>query len=125
PALAALLLEVNASVLLIAVAAFVLHEITTLLDLRWAQSRREIAPLEQHVHSFLEMLPLFALVLLSILYREQWLALFAGRGDFAVRLTLQPLPPLYLLSLFAAIALLQLLPYGNELWRCWRARPRA
>ena len=56
--LAALFLEINALVLLIMLVCFVLHEATALWDLSYASTRREVTPIEQHVHSFLEMMPL-------------------------------------------------------------------
>src|SRR4030095_6228088 len=89
--LAALFLEINALVLLIMLVCFVLHEATALWDLSYASARREVTPIEQHVHSFLEMMPLMGFVLIAILNWEQFLALF-GLGHEPARfdLTLRP-----------------------------------
>jgi hypothetical protein len=74
--LAALFLEINALVLLIMLVCFVLHEATALWDLSYASARREVTPIEQHVHSFLEMMPLMSFVLIAVLNWAQFLALF-------------------------------------------------
>src|SRR3954452_4968366 len=63
PILAALFLEINAGVLLLMIACLIFHEATAYWDLRYASTKREITPLEQQVHSFLEMLPLMGLLI--------------------------------------------------------------
>jgi len=55
--LAMALLHINAAVLLIVLAAFMLHELTVWLELRYTVPRREVRPIEQMVHSFEELLP--------------------------------------------------------------------
>jgi hypothetical protein len=128
PALAALFLEVNAAVLLFALAMLVAHEATAWWDVAYATRHRRIPPFEQHMHSLLEVLPLLVFSLLAALHWEQLLAL-VGRGeetaDFGLRWKREPLPAPYLATLFAAIAVLQMLPYSEELLRCLRARRRS
>ncbi|OXH90127.1 diguanylate cyclase, partial [Burkholderia multivorans] len=63
--LVALLFEIDLTVLALMAAGFVLHEFTALADVRYAVSRRDVSPFEQHVHSFLEMMPLVALSLIA------------------------------------------------------------
>ena len=63
PVMLALLLEVNAFTFLVMVLAFILHELTSLWDVSYASAHRYVSPLEQHVHSFMEVLPLMALSL--------------------------------------------------------------
>lgn len=125
PALAVLFLEIDAMVLLIALVAFALHEATALWDVSYAQQGRRILPFEQHVHSFLELIPLMALFCLIFLHRGQFLALFgvgAELPDWSLRFKEQPLPASYVLPLLIAIALLQVGPYLEELWRGLRWR---
>lgn len=62
PLLAALFLNVNALIIAIMIAAFFLHEATALWDVSYATTARTVTPVEQHVHSFLEMIPLLAVV---------------------------------------------------------------
>lgn len=124
PVLAALLLEINALVLAAMAVAFVLHEATALWDVGYATAHRQVTPFEQHVHSFLEMLPLMGLAFVAVLHAPQALAV-VGLGpepaDWAIRLKPDPLPLRYLLTVLAAVVVLEVLPYLEETWRCWRA----
>lgn len=125
PVLAALFLQVNALVLLFMVAAFFVHEATAMWDVSYAVTRRVVTPLEQHVHSFLEMLPLMAVSIVALLHWGQLLALL-GIGpevaDFSLRWKESPLPRHYVVWLMVAIVVFELLPYGEELLRTVRAR---
>lgn len=76
PMTAALLLEINALVIGFMILVFFLHEATALWDVSYAVSKREVSPIEQHVHSYLELVPLMALLLVSVNHHEQFLALF-------------------------------------------------
>ncbi len=82
--LAAMFLEINALVLLVMLVCFLLHEATALWDVSYAAATREVTPIEQHVHSFLEMLPLMGLALIAVLHWPQALALF-GLGTEPAR----------------------------------------
>jgi hypothetical protein len=125
--LAMALLEVNAAVLLIVLAAFVLHELTVWLELRYTVPRRNVRPIEQMVHSFQELLPLAALVLLAAIAWGQAVAL-VGAGseapDFGLRLKPQPLPPALLLAGAGGVLLFNVLPLAQETAACLRARKR-
>lgn len=127
PLLAALVLEINALVFLIMIVAFVAHQLTAYWDISYAASRRYISPFEQQVHSVLEIMPLAAGLLVATLHWPQLLALF-GAGDEPARFTLElkrePLPVPLVLGVVAAAALLELLPYLEELWRTLRATVR-
>jgi hypothetical protein len=123
PVVLALLLDINALLILVMLIGFVLHEITALWDLSCAARRRYVSPLEQHVHSFMEVLPLMALSFVTIMYWNQFLALF-GFGQEPARFTLHPkstpVPAGYLLPLLLSVVCLVVLPYAEELWRCLR-----
>jgi hypothetical protein len=120
---AAALLEVNAAVLLLVFAAFLAHEVTTLIELRYVVPLREVRPLEQMVHSFMEILPLVVLALLAVMRWDQVLALFgAGAPEFALQPKADPWPANYLLGAAVAVLLLNVLPMAEEGVRCWRAR---
>ena len=83
-----------------------------------------VTPIEQHVHSFLEILPLMGLVLVVVLHWGQFLALF-GLGTEAARFDISlrqpPLPWGYVLSVLAGVLLFELLPYIEEMIRGLRA----
>ena len=121
PVLLGLLLDINALVLLIMLIALLAHEVTALWDVQVAIHRRYIGVFEQHVHSFLELLPLMGVSFVTILYWDQFLALF-GLGSEPARFELQlksnPLSLGYLVGSFGTVGLLIILPYGEELWRC-------
>jgi GNAT superfamily N-acetyltransferase len=86
PLLAALFLEINALIIALMIVAFLAHEATALWDVSYAVTRREVTPFEQHVHSFLEMLPLMAAAFVATLHWPQFLALFgAGTGAGPLR----------------------------------------
>ena len=101
--------------------ALLIHEATALWDVHIAIHRRYVGVFEQHVHSFLELLPLMGVSFVTILYWDQCLALF-GMGTeparFEFRPTSHPLSWIYLLVSFGAVGLFIFLPYGEELWRC-------
>jgi hypothetical protein len=128
PLLAAMFLEINALVILLMIGGFVLHQLTALWDVSFAVDKREVTPIEQHVHSFLEMLPLMGTLIVVILHWQQFLALF-GSGPEAARFDLavkpEPLPWSYVLSFLAAVVLFEVLPYAEELVRGLRTKSRA
>jgi hypothetical protein len=125
--LAVALLEINAGVLLLVLAVFLVHEATVWVDLRFTQPRRVIPPIEQMVHSLQEILPLAALLLLAALAWEQALAI-VGAGteqpDYALRWKDVPLPLPLLLGGAIAVGLLNVLPLAQETAACVRARRR-
>jgi hypothetical protein len=125
PILAALFLEINAGVILLMIVCLILHEVTAYWDVRYATSTREVAPLEQHIHSFLEILPLTGLLMVVALHWEQFISLF---GFAPVRFDLVPKPdPLpwgYILLLMGLTLLFEVLPYLEELLRGLKQRSR-
>ena len=120
PLLAALFLEINALIILLMICGFVVHQATSLWDVTFTIAKREVTPIEQHVHSFLEMLPLMAIVIVAILHWPQFLALF-GAGPEAARFSLawksDPLPWSYVSGLLIAVILFEVLPFAEELVR--------
>jgi hypothetical protein len=127
PILAALFLEINALIILVMIVCFVLHELTAFWDVSYASRTRVVTPVEQPVHSFLEMLPLMALLLIVVLHWPQFVALF-GLGNepprFALAVKQPPLPWGYVATMLALVLGFELLPYLEELVRGLRARRR-
>jgi hypothetical protein len=125
PTLAAIFLEINALIILVMIVSLILHQLTAMWDVRYAYHRREVRPIEQHVHSVLEMLPLAALLIIVLVHWPQFLALFgmgAEATDFALRLKDPPLPWLYVTAILTLVVLFEVLPYLEELVRTLRAR---
>jgi hypothetical protein len=125
PVLACLFLEINAPVLALIIAAFFAHEATAMWDVSYAITRRKVSPIEQHVHSFLEMLPLMAASFITVLYWPKFLELIglAGKREMKIRLKREPLPVAYVTVALGAVLVFEILPYVEELRRCWRANP--
>jgi hypothetical protein len=125
---AALLLQINAAVLVLMLTAGVAHELTTWWDLAYAQSRRVIPPLEQWVHSLQIVLPWTALIALALVHRDQALAVIGlgtSAADWQWRLKNPPLPAGHVAAVAAGALLLVGLPFAEECRRCWRVRAGA
>lgn len=127
PLLSALFLDVNALVIGFMIVLFFCHEATALWDVSYAVTAREVKPVEQHVHSFLEMVPLMALLLVISRHWSQFQALF-GFGSEPARYELilrsDPLPTGYIIFVLSAIFLLEILPYFEEYQRGKKAKKR-
>jgi hypothetical protein len=127
PVLALMFFEINALIIAGMIVFFLLHEATAWWDVAYAHSTREITPTEQHVHGFLERLPLMGLTMVVVLYWGQFLALFglgAETARFDIALKRDPLPAWYLIASLSAVVLFAWLPYGEEIVRCLRAERR-
>ena len=124
PLLAAMFLEINGLIIAVMLLAFFVHEATALWDVSYATSARTVTPIEQHVHSFLEIIPLMALVSVVSRHWQQFLAVF-GMGSEPLRtdLTLksEPLPIVYIAGILIMVLLFELLPYIEEFVRGLRA----
>jgi hypothetical protein len=125
--LSAMFFEINALILLVMIVCFLLHEATALWDVTYASATREVTPIEQHVHSFLEMMPLMGFVLIAVLNWPQFLAL-VGLGNEPARfdLRLRHAPPswMYVATILTLVLLFEVLPYLEELVRGLRADRR-
>lgn len=120
PLLAGMFLDINALIIAVMIVAFFVHEATAFWDVSYATSARTVAPVEQHVHSFLEMIPLMALVCVIALHWGQFLALFGGGTEtakFDLAWKPEQLPTIYVTSVMVAILLFELLPYLEEFLR--------
>lgn len=124
PVLAALFLEITSGVILLMVVCLILHEMTAIWDVRYAAATREITPTEQHIHSFLEMLPLMGLLLVIALYWSDFSALFVvgNSPDLSFRWKENQLPVLYIATMLVLTAMLEVLPYAEEFFRTFRYR---
>jgi hypothetical protein len=119
-----LLLEVTSLVLVVVVIIALLHLATGYLDIAYTTGRRYISPLEQHVHSYMEMLPVVATALLVILYWSAFAAIFNGaNADWTLALRQQPLPTGGLATVAIGFVLAGL-AVAEEYVRCVRHRSR-
>lgn len=128
PTTLALLVQVNTLFFLVAAIAILLHHAVAFIDVSYANPRRRVTPFEQMVHSFLEIMPITAFLLLAVLHWPDLLALAghpAAPGGWGFRLKDHPLPLWYVVAAVGAAALFNALPYLEELIRCLRQRAQA
>ncbi|MBT2675251.1 diguanylate cyclase [Streptomyces sp. ISL-14] len=128
PVVMGLLARVNPLVLSTMGASAVAHGATALYDVSLATGRREVRPIEQHIHSFLEVLPLTALAFTACLHPDQVRSTLRGGPhpqDWRLLPKERPPSAAYLAGLAAVIGLGVVVPYAEELRRCLRARSGA
>jgi len=117
----ALFLEINAGVIAMILAAAAIHEATAVWDVVFTAPRRRILPAEQHIHSFLEMVPFCVASAAICMHWDQARALFkrgSARPDFALRLRHPRVHSQYLAAIMSAFALIGGVPHLDELRRC-------
>jgi len=125
PIIMGLLLEINAGLLSGMIGAFFVHEATAFWVVAYATDHRHVKPREQHTHSFLEVLPFMVLAMASCLHWDQFRSIFGigdEKPDWKIKMKKKRLPGGYFLGIAGLIVGGIAIPYGNELWRCWRAR---
>ncbi|MEI5528181.1 diguanylate cyclase [Streptomyces brasiliscabiei] len=124
PVMMGLLARVNPLVLTTMGVSAAAHSATALYDVSLATGEREIRPVEQHIHSFLEVLPLTALAFTACLHPDQVRSTLRGGPnpqDWRLLPKERPLPAAYLAGLAGVIGVDVILPYAEELLRCLRA----
>src|SRR5215218_6686885 len=118
PILAALFLEITSGVILLMIVCLVLHQATAMWDVRYATGMREVKPIEQHVHSVLEMMPLTGLLIVITLHWQAFIGLFGlAPASFGRALKSEPLPWLYIAAMMGLTLLFEVLPFFEELVR--------
>src|SRR5436190_20347685 len=123
PILAALFLEITSGVIVLMIGCLILHQATAMWDVSYAAAMREVKPIEQHVHSVLEMMPLTGLLIVIALHWQAFVALFGfGTATFGLALKHAPLPWVYIVTILALTLLFEVLPYLEELVRSLRYR---
>ena len=124
----AVFLSITSLTLCMMAALFIVHQLTAYWDLHYASSKRLITPLEQQIHSVLEMLPFFALVLVCIGNWPVFLQTVGmGHGDptWSSDLRTPALPTWYLIAAGSGVALFSALPYWVEFAQCLAVQRRS
>ncbi len=125
PVMLGLFARINPLVLGTMYGAAAVHAATALWDVRDATEDREVRPVEQHIHSFLEVLPLTAISFLSCLHWDQVRAFTGTDPDlWKFQPKRERLSGGYAAGIAAAVGCFIVLPYGEELLRCLRAQRR-
>ena len=128
PIVLGLLFRINIPILLICVAAFLIHEFLAHWDVSYSSPLRRISIWEMHAHSYMATIPLFMLMLLAVINWEIVIKLVTL--DWAGALAFEPAPtrssmPAYLPGYLAFMAVLCVFPYAEENLRCWLAARRS
>lgn len=122
PVLFYLFFDITTLLLAIAAAGVIVHAVVAYWDTAYTHQRREIGPLEQHVHSWLDMLPLVALAIVLLVNSAQVEAALAGGGDWSLRRRQSALPAATLLLVIGSGLLFAVLPALFELRHTLHAR---
>ena len=116
PLVISAIFEMNPLVMSIMGASAIAHELTAIADVHLAlQSDRQVSQGEQHIHSFLEVMPFWVAPLMVLLYEpstSEW-KLVRRRSALSIR---------DLIAVATAITVIGIVPYAEELLRCWRNR---
>lgn len=121
--LAGLVLEINSGVVALMGVTLVAHVGMTVWDVSYADDRRTIVPLEQHVHALLELLPFSALSLLAIAHGDATRALVGigpTKPDFSFRFKRKPISRRILVATIVTFTIVVAVPYAEEFLRCVR-----
>jgi hypothetical protein len=106
--------EMNPLVISLMTGAAVVHEATAMVDVRTAlNSSREVSQWEQHVHSFLEVMPFWVVPLMVLLHEPT-----TSRWSLSRRASALTKRDKAIVG--SAVALAGVLPYAEELLRCLR-----
>ena len=119
----AMLFEVNGLVLMIMAASTLTHEAVVLWDVGYASKTRPPSATEQHVHSFLEVLPFTGLAVSVCLNSRDAADLFdpvKRREQLRFKLKTDPRVPLYDAVICALVTVTLVIPYAEEFVRCLR-----
>ena len=119
PLLLATAFEMNPLLIALMTGAAASHEATAMLDVRLAlNSRRNVSQWEQHVHSFLEVMPFWIVPLMVLLNRPM-----TDRWSLTRRASVLSKQDLALVA--GGVTIAGVLPYAEELFRCLRQARRA
>lgn len=112
PLLLAAFFEMNPMLISLMTGAAVLHEATAMVDVRLAlKSKRQVTQWEQHIHSFLEVMPFWAVPLMVLLHEPT-------THGWSLKRRHSVLSKRDLAGVASAMVLAGVLPYMEELMRC-------
>ena len=118
-----LFFEINDSALLIMAASALFHEAIVFWDVAYAQKLRPPSSVEQHIHSFLEVLPFTALASMSCLHPRAATKLFRWDSPirrFRLERKRKKESPAYIASVIILGTFALALPYAEEFIRCFK-----
>ena len=121
PIVLCLVFRVNVLILLICLAALILHELVAHWDVKYAATRRTISIWEMHAHSYLATLPLYLLVIIFVINWPVFVQMvtFEWQGHMHFESITEPHGGAgYLTAYLIFMAIACVFPYCEELVRC-------
>ncbi len=128
PIVLCLIYRVNVLILLICLAALILHEFVAHWDVKYATPRRKITIWEMHAHSYLATLPLYLLMIIFVINWPAFVNLvtFQWQGQLHLEPITEPHGGEgYLTAYLIFMAIACVFPYCEELVRCLWHRLRS
>jgi hypothetical protein len=123
PILLCLVFRVNVLIYLVCALMWILHELVAHWDVHYASPLRKISIWEVHVHNYMATVPLYLLMLISVINWDVVIKVFSLQwsGEFTLhRLASRPGSNAYLPEYLAFMAILCVFPYLEENVRCLR-----
>ena len=125
PIVLCIIFYVNVSVLLICIAAWLMHEVVAHYDVHYSAPKREISIWEVHVHNYMSTIPLYLLMLIVVMNWDMFINLITlnWAGHMQLRLIENPHgSPTYLKTYLIFMGITCVLPYVEENIRCLRVQ---
>ncbi|EKS71407.1 MULTISPECIES: hypothetical protein [Caballeronia] len=119
--LCALFLQINAFAIVAMAALIVVHHLTVYADLRYASATRVITPVEQMVHSVLEMAPIVGLAIICLAHPDVFARLFDNAAGYTPAWRDPPLSSTTVTAVLMLCAIFGVVPYAMELAASIRA----
>jgi hypothetical protein len=123
PIVLSIMFYINVSVLLICIAAWLLHEFIAHWDVHYSAPKREISIWEVHVHNYMATIPLYLLMLIVVMNWEMFINLITFNWEGHMQIQRMATPhgsPVYLKYYLLFMAITCGLPYVEENFRCLR-----
>ncbi len=123
PILITILFYVNVSVLLICIAAWLMHEFIAHWDVHYSAPKRHISIWEVHVHNYMATVPLYLLMLIVVMNWEMFMNLVTLNWEGHMQLQRMEKAhgsPTYINWYLAFMGVTCVLPYIEENFRCFR-----
>jgi hypothetical protein len=123
PIVLSIMFYINVSVLLICIAAWLLHEFIAHWDVHYSAPKREISIWEVHVHNYMATIPLYLLMLIVVMNWEMFMNLITFNWEGHMQFQRMATPhgsPVYLKYYLLFMAITCGLPYVEENFRCLR-----
>jgi hypothetical protein len=123
PIAVGILFEMNVLVFLMCLAALVAHEVVAHFDVKTTMHERVISIWEVHAHNYLSTIPFYLIALIGVRNPDTVIKTFTfdWAGEMVLLLRSEPVGGgAYLPWYVCFMGVICLLPYTEEVFRCWR-----